>query len=111
MKVNFEVGRYTMDWTVFDKVEIETDDFNHFEISCRGGDTDWYLVGHKWNKALQRWEYETFCVWYLRQMIRIYHQIKDKVKRIDIMHFNTKNDSIEQFFKRYNKYLETLATA
>lgn len=107
MKVNFEVHRYTLDWFEFDKKEIETDDYNYFIIQCRGQDSDWYLTGYKWNKTQQRWDYEGFNILYLRKMVEIYHQIKNKVKQIDLMHFTSgEDDSIQRFFNAYNKYLE-----
>lgn len=106
MKVCFEVHRYTLDWFEWDKKEIETDDYNYFIIQCRGQDNDWYLTGYKWNETLKRFDYESFNILYLRRMVEIYHQIKNKVKQIDVLHFTSgENDSIQQFFDAYNKYL------
>ena len=77
----------------------------YHEDTYIGQDTDWYLTCYKWNKTLERWDYEDFSICYLPKMVEVYHQIKNKVKQIDVLHYTSgENTAIERFFNACKKY-------
>lgn len=104
MKVKIPHLYYRSDWTSEEVNEIETDDYAYFRIENRGSSVgDWWIEGY--NKNIKREENLTGHGSYLHVVVDFFHNNRDKIKQINVLHFHDKNCSLSQFYNAYENYL------
>lgn len=108
MLVTFPVMRRSLDWAEEQNVTIDTYDYSHFVLQSRGGKTDWYLVGYKYNRKYDRWDTTDFAIWYQHEAVKLYHVLKLRIKQVDVLHFRSESTAIIDFFSSYNTYVASL---
>lgn len=108
MQVEIPIRVIRSDWAYMDTVTIETDDFDFFELEVREPETGWYLIGKRYDYQTQRYSREEYAIPFEWQMVRIFHELKDHVKKIDVVHDSSNQCLLAQFFEEYSSYVRSL---
>ena len=110
--VKLNCSDYTIDWIRDKEIEIDVDKYVFFEIEYRGGESSWYLIGHKYNKEKEKWETENFdyhicSIYNVAAFIAKVNNIKNKFgeKRNRISRFNNLHYTTD-FYEELKKLLE-----
>lgn len=79
--------KYVMDWYSEFDVEIDIDEWSYFQLQCRGGNGDWYLMHHKWDgKEWAKCYHNDFNLNGLRGAAQAFIKLGSKIKKIDHLH-------------------------
>lgn len=104
MKAKIPYLHMWSDWSTQEVKEIETDDYAYFRIESRG--SSWYISGY--NKKYNLEENLSGAGCYLPNVVEFFHNNKEKIKQINVLHFNKTNDAFHVFFKTYEKFLKKI---
>ena len=95
------------DWTTQEVNEIETDNYLYFRIENRGSSpAEWWIEGY--NKERKYEENLTGHGCYLRDIVKFFHENKEKVKQINVLHFYGSSKAMGDFYKAYEEYLKKI---
>ncbi len=117
--IKLECSEFTTDWYRDKKIEIDVDKYVFFEVEYRGGDSAWYLQGHRYIESTKKWVVDDFdynmCRTYeMAKFIAKVNKIKDKngfirnrVSRFNNLHYSTdfyeKLSVLFELVKKYEK--------